>query len=167
MPVRKVISGGQIGADVAGLRAAKRCGIRTGGRMPKGFLTLRGPQPHMKEVFHVEEDTSALYPPRTYWNVKNSDGTVRFAEDFGTRGERCTLKALTKFKRPYIDIQIRNDEWWPARIVAWPPPSELTDWLKRYNIEVLNIAGNARSDLEKFIEQYLEEVFLRDGAYGK
>jgi hypothetical protein len=37
--VTKVISGGQSGADLGGLRAAKVLGIQTGGSMPKGFLT--------------------------------------------------------------------------------------------------------------------------------
>jgi len=35
-----VISGGQCGVDVAALRAAKSCGLRTGGMMPRGFRTL-------------------------------------------------------------------------------------------------------------------------------
>ena len=40
--LRKVISGGQTGADRAGLQAAKSSGIKTGGYMPKGFLALDG-----------------------------------------------------------------------------------------------------------------------------
>ena len=35
----KIISGGQTGADMGGLLAAKDLGIRTGGWMPKGWLT--------------------------------------------------------------------------------------------------------------------------------
>jgi RNA polymerase sigma factor (sigma-70 family) len=46
--VRKVISGGQTGADQAGLFAAEAFGIETGGWMPKGFLTLAGNSCKMK-----------------------------------------------------------------------------------------------------------------------
>jgi hypothetical protein len=45
--VRKIISGGQTGADQAGLAVAKRLGISTGGFMPKGLLTAAGPQPDL------------------------------------------------------------------------------------------------------------------------
>ncbi|HJT77421.1 MAG TPA: putative molybdenum carrier protein, partial [Gemmataceae bacterium] len=41
--LERVISGGQTGADQAGLAAAKACGIPTGGWMPKGFLTVAAP----------------------------------------------------------------------------------------------------------------------------
>ncbi len=41
------ISGGQSGADFGGLLAAKRCGIPTGGKIPKGFLTENGPKPEL------------------------------------------------------------------------------------------------------------------------
>jgi hypothetical protein len=161
--VRKVISGGQIGADIAALRAAKRCGIKTGGMMPKGFLTLSGPKPEYEIMYSLHEhESSKLYPPRTYWNVKNSDATLRIAENFGTRGERCTLKAIKKFKKPYIDIHIRLDDWWPERMVAFPPPHELAEWIVRHEVKVLNVSGNALKHLEEFIKDYLEEVFVRE-----
>lgn len=45
MTLRRVISGGQCGVDVAALRAAKRAGLQTGGTMPRGWRTLDGPRP--------------------------------------------------------------------------------------------------------------------------
>jgi hypothetical protein len=41
----RIISGGQTGADQAGWRAARACGVPTGGFMPLGFLTEGGPRP--------------------------------------------------------------------------------------------------------------------------
>jgi hypothetical protein len=161
--VRKVISGGQVGADIASLRAAKRCGIKTGGMMPNGFLTLSGPKPEYKTMYGLQEHASSkLYPPRTYWNVKNSDATLRIAENFGTRGERCTLKAIGKFKKPYVDVQIRMDDWWPERMVAYPSPVHVAEWIVRHEVKVLNVAGNADKGLEEFVKHYLEEVFTRE-----
>jgi hypothetical protein len=37
--LERVISGGQTGADQGGLRAARACGIPTGGWAPRGWLT--------------------------------------------------------------------------------------------------------------------------------
>ena len=42
----KVCSGGQTGADLGGLIAAKQAGLETFGWMPPGFLTEFGPKPH-------------------------------------------------------------------------------------------------------------------------
>ena len=49
--VRKCISGGQTGADFAGLEAARICGILTVGTAPKGFRTLDGSNPDLGSVY--------------------------------------------------------------------------------------------------------------------
>ncbi len=70
--VIKVISGEQTGADQAGLRAAKACGIATGGMMPKGFRTLDGPDKALAEEFGLREHTSPSYNMRTSANARDS-----------------------------------------------------------------------------------------------
>jgi len=74
--VTRVISGGQIGADQAGLSAAKACGIRTGGSAPLGWLTSRGPQKKLLRRYGLKEHYQKGYKARTWANVKNSDGTI-------------------------------------------------------------------------------------------
>ena len=49
--VWKVISGGQTGADHAGLRAAKDSGINTGGTAPRNFMTEEGSKPELEIEF--------------------------------------------------------------------------------------------------------------------
>lgn len=92
--IERVISGGQTGADQGGLVAAKSLGIPTGGFLPKGCTTLDGPRPDLLMAYGLEEHESSEYPPRTYANVQASAGTIRFAADFNSAGERCTLKAI-------------------------------------------------------------------------
>ena len=58
----RIISGGQTGADQAGWRAARACGIPTGGAMPKGFLTEDGPRPEF----------AGLYGARELWTDRKS-----------------------------------------------------------------------------------------------
>ncbi|MBV8128400.1 MAG: hypothetical protein JO114_12205 [Planctomycetaceae bacterium] len=43
--------GGQTGADQAAWRVAKAFGVRSGGRMPNGFLTADGPRPQFAEEY--------------------------------------------------------------------------------------------------------------------
>ncbi len=100
----KVCSGGQNGADQAALRAAKLCQIPTFGEMPKGCRTLDGPRFDLLEEFNLTENAHYSYPPRTEVNVKNSDGTIRFASNFSSAGERCTLKFIKWHKKPFPEI---------------------------------------------------------------
>src|SRR5580658_4523105 len=53
--VEKVISGGQTGADRAGLEVAKELGYKTGGAMPLGFEALDGPHPEFKDKYEMHE----------------------------------------------------------------------------------------------------------------
>jgi predicted Rossmann-fold nucleotide-binding protein len=148
----KVISGGQTGADQAGLRAAKAQGIETGGFIPLGCLTELGQQPELKEQFGLVEMETNKYPPRTYANVKSSDATIRFAANFGTAGEKCTLKAIKQYDKPHLSINR-----------GYPPPVEtVLVWLKTHNVSVLNIAGNRERTcpgIGDFVESYLARLF--------
>ncbi len=130
----KLISGGQCGADAAGLKAAAGFGFETGGWIPKGWLTENGPKPSLA-IFGLKEHSSSKYPSRTYANVKDSDGTIRFAANFQSPGEICTLKAINQYNKLHIDVNL-ND---PIS------PIEVAEWIKNNKITVLNVAGNRES----------------------
>lgn len=155
----KVISGGQIGADIAGLRAAKRCGIATGGFIPKDYLTLAGIKPEYADLYDLVETDTDRYPLRTFRNVHDSDATLRIAYNFGSPGERCTLKAINKYNKPRFDMYMRyvTGESTPP----YDPIQYLVSWLSNanFNISVLNVAGNARLDMEPIVEDFLVNVF--------
>lgn len=158
--LEKVISGGQIGVDIAGLRAAKNLGIETGGYAPKDWMTLRGSNKITLEQYGLVECVEKGYPPRTELNVKNSDCTIRIAADWNTRGEVCTMRYITKHKKPYYDITMRitqiTGRVWSEQII-----SNVARWIIRNDFDVINIAGNAKPFLEAYVEQYLHGVFYR------
>jgi hypothetical protein len=96
------------GADIAGLKAAKDFGLETGGWIPKGFKTLDGPRPEYAELYNIKEIDSYSYKVRTWANVKDSDATVRFAKDFKSSGEICTMNGILrhiKTKRRCVDLR--------------------------------------------------------------
>jgi len=81
------------------------------------------------------------YKERTFANVRDADATVRFARSFNTPGERCTLRAILHYKKPYLDLNIGL---WEGNFKSKRGlPLMLRDFLERNNVEVLNIAGNA------------------------
>ncbi len=158
----KVISGGQIGADIAGLRAAKSVGFETGGLMPKGFRTLEGEHPEYAELYGIRESPEVGYPHRTRYNVGCSDGTLRFAVNWNSPGERLTSTECRKQGKPHYDVTLRVHG-----VEVRFPRTQVIMWLELHNIKVLNIAGNARKDIELPIEQFLVAIFkqlIRDAS---
>jgi hypothetical protein len=162
--IEKIISGGQTGADQAGLRAAKAVGLATGGWLPQGCITLDGPRPDLLEIYSMQEHPKKGYPARTEANVRDSDGTIRFAEKFGSPGEKCTLKAIHWFRKPYLDIPILamyNGKEWVAKAIGYSPADVLA-WVKENNIRVLNVAGNSEQTCKGIgdvVHDFLVKVF--------
>jgi len=62
--LKNIVSGGQTGADQAGLRAAKAAGIETGGWAPHGWTTEKGPAPWLAD-YGLAECPIPGYPART------------------------------------------------------------------------------------------------------
>lgn len=132
--IERVISGGQTGADQAGLQAAQDAGIPTGGWIPKGFRTEVGSKPELK-IFNLVETLSSGYLPRTYLNVQDSDGTIYFASNWTSSGTVATLQAVSKFSKPLMKVSLYS----PLDV------GEAVAWIERNNIVVLNVAGHRES----------------------
>lgn len=171
--LRQVISGGQTGADQAGLYAAHLCGIKTGGFAPQGFRTLAGNNPMMlKEEFGLEETTQRNYQVRTAMNVKAADATIRLASNFNSPGEICTMNAIRKYGKPFIDIDLKKidechqssrDEYIKLKV------AEVIQFLIANQVTILNVAGNAdRSHASGFgfhfheASAFLSKVFSKN-----
>jgi hypothetical protein len=142
MTVKKIISGGQTGADIAGVDAAISCGIPYGGWLPKGRKTENGTVPEKYTDFYVM--TRGGYPKRTEQNVIDSDGTVIFTYGKLTGGSSLTKKYAVKNNRPWlhIDLESRKD-----------PVLKIKDWIIEWDIKVLNVAGKSASKAPGIYDQ--------------
>lgn len=60
--IKKIISGGQTGADMAPFDFALKFSIPHGGWIPKGRITEEGPLP---DKYQLHEMPTASYPART------------------------------------------------------------------------------------------------------
>lgn len=137
MRLKRVISGGQTGADRAGLECAKALGLETGGTAPKGYRTDAGPDPTLKDLGLVESFSSG-YPIRTSQNVKDSDATVWFGKT-DSPGYKCTLRATIVHSKPLHEN-----------------PKNLVDIADRYT--VINVAGN-RARINPDVVQQVIDAF--------
>ena len=74
--LRKIISGGQTGADRAGLDFAIHAGLKHGGYVPRGRKAEDG---RIDERYNLAELSTSSYPARTRKNIEESEGTVIFS----------------------------------------------------------------------------------------
>lgn len=144
MIIRRIISGGQSGADIAGLRAARACGIRTGGWAPKGYMTERGPRPFvLGRMYGLQEDSSERYPPRTLKNIMMADATLILADSFDS-GSGLTAKMCLQNHKPAMQISMID------LITEYPSKNargliEVLQWVSAREPKIINIAGNRES----------------------
>jgi hypothetical protein len=151
--VHRVISGGQVGADIAGLRAAKAVGLPTGGCCPRGWRIKGGSNPELGEVYGLIELPTDSYKKRTWKNVSDADATVRYAYDFNSPGERCTRNACEYYEKLLVDVPIyfNGKTGWYIKY----SPKVFRDVLNKWNVQVLNVAGNANVSIEDCVEKHL------------
>jgi hypothetical protein len=129
--IKKIISGGQTGADQAGLDAAIKYGIPHGGAIPKGRMTEDGVLP---EKYNLTEMATKSYPKRTEKNVVDSDGTVIFTHGKLTGGSLLTRKKAIEHEKPVIHLDLTGMKVEDSAMA-------LQQFIVENSIEVLNVAG--------------------------
>ena len=93
--VKKIISGGQTGADQAALDIAIKLGISHGGWIPKGRLTENG---ILDPKYQLEEMETTNYNVRTEQNVIDSDGTLIISHGKLSGGSDYTRDMVLRHK---------------------------------------------------------------------
>jgi hypothetical protein len=149
--LERVISGGNNGAFLAGLVAAERCGIPTGGTAAKHFQTETGPQYILKTRFGLEQSKGASYPLRTKLNVQNSDLSLILNPIPDSPDCILTFRFCEELKKPCLIFNpYTTDHKMPIAFILEHRPS------------VVNCAGNRESvspGLTRFAAEYLKTVF--------
>lgn len=154
--ITKIISGGQTGADQAGLRAGRTLGIATGGHVPKGWRTEEGACPWLA-TFGCVESSSSDYAPRTIYNIRNADFTLWFGNPHSPGG-RLTVGTCESDFRAHVKIPFPCDPATYDRLfVAFRRYWQSPIWAPC----VINIAGNRESTnpgIGVWVEQFLLSV---------
>jgi len=144
--LKKIVSGGQTGADRAALDFAIKHKIPHGGWVPKGRIAEDGPLPAKYKLTEMPTDG---YTERTEQNVIDSDGTVIISRGKLTGGSAYTQKMAKKHNRPYFHVDLKQYEVLPAAL-------EILSWLDDNNIKTLNVAGPRASKDPKIYESAKE-----------
>lgn len=151
--IRKIISGGQTGADQGALDAAIKLGISHGGWIPKGRKTEAGKLP---ESYDMQEMRTANYAARTERNVMASDGTLILSHGQLKGGSALTWRLAHKHAQPCLHVDLSSISKFQAAL-------NINRWLTEHRIQILNVAGPRASQDNRIYEdtrQIIESVYL-------
>ena len=135
--IRRVVCGGQTGADRAALDTARELGIETAGWVPRGRWGEDGRVPDCYP--NMNETKSADPALRTEYNVRDSDGTVVFSHGEVFGGTKWTVEVGGKLRKPMLCLDLATQSEEAAAI-------RLLEWTTAEGIEVLNVAGPRHSE---------------------
>lgn len=139
-----VRSGGQSGADRAGLDAAVACGIPYCGWVPKGGRCEDLPDGELLRRYPLlQECGSSDYRVRTRLNVRDSHATLLFAGDglVSSPGSRLTVNVCRELGRPCLVVRMDDLGTLWAALEHLPG----RDRLGVGESYVLNVAGSRES----------------------
>ena len=144
-----IVSGGQTGADRAGLDFAIYNNIPHRGWCPKGRKSEDGVIP---ATYQLQETPSADYLQRTEWNARDSDGTIIFtiAKNL-SGGSKRTAEFASKHGKPLLHLY---------RGMSYQMPLELMNFVRQNELKVINVAGTRGSkepEVYRFALELLKE----------
>ena len=182
MELTKIISGGQTGADVAGLKAvasfnAKRAKevLKTGGWCPANYMTVTGPNPDLQHFGLMPVDGTGVslaeqYRRRSCANVWDADATLAF-RFHASAGTDSTISYASSGKWGALrNIEMKNGEsvkssFRPLCVITclknntWVLLPKIKAFLQANHVKVLNVCGHRDIEQEQEIQEFLEILF--------
>jgi hypothetical protein len=152
MSIKKIISGGQTGADRAALDFAIEYCIEHGGWVPEGRKAEDGVIPSQ---YNMVELPGGDYADRTARNIMESDGTLIISNGALTGGSLLTRVLAEKHQKPFLHIDM-------CKLIAFDAAIDVHEWIDANTIEVLNVAGPRESkdpEIYRIARNVLETVF--------
>lgn len=158
--VKKVISGGQTGADRGGLDAGlelKAMGfdIEIGGFCPRGRKSEDGPIP---TKYPLIETKSPSYVVRTKRNAESADASLVFVDGGMSGGSLMTVEYLRELGRPHRVMSLLDCSGELARIIT---AARIREWLIKHEFEVINVAGSRETKcpgVQDRVREFMIEV---------
>ena len=156
MRLRRILTGGQTGADQVALKVALAFGLETGGWAPKGFKTEDGAAPWLRDYGLVEAPTFD-YAARTRLNMDAADMALILA--IGAAGLRSRRSILVTY-----GMLSRGKPVWAVDLASGHVGCVPTtvEQVRGHDPETLMIGGNRRSTdprIDHLAEDYLRRLF--------
>ncbi|MFC1896233.1 putative molybdenum carrier protein [Thermodesulfobacteriota bacterium] len=155
--LKKIVSGGQTGAQRAALDVAIGMSIPHGGWAPKARKAEDGPVP---DKYLVSETASYGYKNCAERKMIDSDGTVIVSHGRLAGVSHHTWVVMKRYNKPRLHLDMNS-------LSVDDAAEKLRSWLKWNRIEVLNIAGHRESrdaGIYQAVFRVLEKALKHGGA---
>jgi hypothetical protein len=131
MVIKKIVSGGQTGADQAALDVAIELDIPHGGWIQKGRKTENG---ILSERYKLKEVPISGDTMPAEKIVLASDGILIISHGKLENGSALTRNLARKHQRPWLHIDLNE-------INAFEAAKTVTSWIDQHSIKILNVTG--------------------------
>jgi hypothetical protein len=137
LKIRKIISGGQTGADRAALDFALANDLEIGGFVPKNRAAEDG---RISEKYPNLIETETENPAaRTELNVINADATLILSHGKLKGGSRLTKEFAEKHQKPFLHLDF-------SELTIEQAVEKTNFWLASTDCQSLNVAGARASE---------------------
>lgn len=151
MKIRKIISGGQTGADRAAFDFALENEIESGGFVPKNRAAEDG---RISEKYPNLIETATENPAeRTASNVLDTDATLLLSHGELRGGSKLTKELAEKHQKPFLHVDF-------SELTIEQAVEKTIFWLASIDCETLNVAG-ARASEDAEIYEKTKELLKR------
>ena len=158
--LKKIISGGQVGADQGALDAAIKYNFPYGGWIQKGRKIQSGILP---DKYKLKEMPIAGFKEKIEQNVIDSDGTVIISHGELCGGADYSQKMTEKHIRPCLHINLNG-------VPVFMASSKINTWIIENDIEIMNVTGSRvseDSDIYRDTMYIIEGVILLGSVKAK
>lgn len=162
--IRKILSSGQTGVELAALDIAIKLGISLGGWTPRGRRNEEGRLP---DHYTLEETRSLGRQEALEKNVAESDGTLVISRGVSTKMTTKAVQMALKQERQFLHIDLSQYALFEAASLA-------SAWLFQHQIKIVYITGLLNSEdsliyqhTRKLLETAFYLGFVKSGLHPK
>lgn len=150
--IRKIISCGQTGVELAALDIALKLGIPHGGWTSRGRRNEEGSLP---DTYELKETISLGFQEALEKNVVESDGTLVISRGIKSAGPTKAVQMALKHQRQFLHVDLRQYALFEAASLT-------NSWMSQKMIRVVYVTGPMASEDEQI---YLQTRKLLETAF--
>jgi hypothetical protein len=139
--VKKVISGGESGAETFSLKVAFDLGIKTGGTSQTFFMTEFGPNEDLKKIYKLKQCTDGDVFEVMNQNIKNSNVTIVFVNpQVKCKETSHAIEFAKSIKKELLIVELTEETLVDVEV------SKIKEFLSEINQTIeLNVSGHTES----------------------
>jgi len=137
--IKKIISGGQTGADRAALDVALKFNIPHGGWITRGRKAENAP---LTGQYNLKVLSTSSHSVCIEKNIKDSDGILIFSRDNHTSKTKHIRQIVQQQKKHMLHIELNKTTTYNSSLL-------ILSWIKQHNIMTLNVTGPKESEDNK------------------